>query len=269
MSEQPNKFQQPKLGNILLDKYGSKIECPNKANLHCQNDGYRSPYQGNSKPCTCICPPNTKGKKCETVTGDYYGSITCGGDVLTEGVIQSPGYPGRNPNDSCTWQIKAPIRKKVQVTFEDFSFRPRMNKPSNNYNGLCVYEHVEIRTSNMEEGDFWLVVKNSFYTAGIAVILFSPYGGSERVKRHRALPMELASVFHKYVSFSMHVLGLSISGTPKMSAIYSSIAIDLSYCDEDIPKGTQMESSSNTFLIIIRADTKGEGRGFKASVKFI
>ncbi|GFY70673.1 metalloendopeptidase [Trichonephila inaurata madagascariensis] len=177
-------------GHILFE-----VECPNKANLHCQNDGYRSPYQGNSKPCTCICPPNTKGKKCETITGDYYGSITCGGDVLTEGIIQSPGYPGRNPNESCTWQIKAPIRKRVQVTFEDFSFRPRMNKPSNNYNGLCVYEHVEIRTSNMEEGDF--------------------------------------------------------------------------YCDEDIPKGTQMESSSNTFLIIIRADTKGEGRGFKASVKFI
>ncbi|GFU55621.1 zinc metalloproteinase nas-36 [Nephila pilipes] len=185
-------FRDAKLANII---YSCDLECPNRANLHCQNDGYRSPYEGNSKPCTCVCPPNTKGKKCESVTGDYYGSVTCGGDVLTEGVIQSPGYPNRNPNESCTWQIKAPIRKRVQVTFEDFSFRPRMNKPSNNYNGLCVYEHVEIRTSNMEEGDF--------------------------------------------------------------------------YCDEDIPKGTQMESSSNTFLIIIRADTKGEGRGFKASVKFI
>ncbi|CAL1267527.1 unnamed protein product [Larinioides sclopetarius] len=185
-------FRDAKLANKI---YSCDDGCPNKGSMLCLNYGYLSPYEGNSKPCTCVCPPNTQGKKCEKITGDYYGSISCGGDINKEGIIQSPGYPSRKPNDSCTWQIKAPFGKKVQVTFEDFSFRPRMNKPANRYNGYCVYEHVEIRTSNMDEGDF--------------------------------------------------------------------------YCGEDLPKGTQMVSSSNTFLILIRADNKGQGRGLKASIKFI
>ncbi|GFU78624.1 hypothetical protein TNCV_2302351 [Trichonephila clavipes] len=37
------------------------------------------------------------------------------------------------------------------------------------------------------------------------------------VKRHRALPMKLASVFHKCVSFSIRVLGLNKESHPKMS----------------------------------------------------
>ncbi|KFM80739.1 hypothetical protein X975_11175, partial [Stegodyphus mimosarum] len=60
-----------------------------------------------------------------------------------------------------------------------------MDKPSSPYNGKCVYEQVEIRITNMDEGQI--------------------------------------------------------------------------YCGEDIQKGTVMESSSNTFLIIIRADTKAQG----------
>ncbi|GIY79540.1 zinc metalloproteinase nas-36 [Caerostris darwini] len=185
-------FRDAKLANMI---YTCDDGCPNKGKLHCQNEGYISPYKGDSKPCTCICPPNTKGQNCETVVGDYYGSIQCGGDIFKEGVIQTPGYPNRNPNESCTWNIKAPVGKRVQVTFEDFSFRSRMDKPSNKYNGYCVYEYVEIRTTNMEEGDF--------------------------------------------------------------------------YCGEDISKDTQLVSSSNTFLILIKADTKGQGRGFKAVVKFL
>ncbi|XP_055936787.1 blastula protease 10-like [Argiope bruennichi] len=185
-------FRDAKLANMM---YSCDDECPNKGSLLCQNYGYLSPYQGNSEPCTCVCPPNTQGKKCEKITGDYYGSLTCGGDIHREGIIQSPGYPSRKPNDSCTWKIQAPSGKKVRVIFEDFSFRPRMDKPSNRYNGYCVYEHVEIRTSNMDEGDF--------------------------------------------------------------------------YCGEDISEGTEMVSSSNTFLILIRADSKGQGRGLKANIKFI
>ncbi|KAF8767875.1 Bone morphogenetic protein 1 like protein [Argiope bruennichi] len=189
----------PNKGSLWLDRIipyeFHSYECPNKGSLLCQNYGYLSPYQGNSEPCTCVCPPNTQGKKCEKITGDYYGSLTCGGDIHREGIIQSPGYPSRKPNDSCTWKIQAPSGKKVRVIFEDFSFRPRMDKPSNRYNGYCVYEHVEIRTSNMDEGDF--------------------------------------------------------------------------YCGEDISEGTEMVSSSNTFLILIRADSKGQGRGLKANIKFI
>ncbi|GIX74277.1 metalloendopeptidase [Caerostris extrusa] len=180
-------FRDAKLANMI---YSCDDGCPNKGTLHCQNEGYISPYKGDSKPCTCVCPPNTKGQNCETVAlfnveGTFSKKVQYKPQVIPTG-IQMRAALGN---------IKAPVGKRVQVTFEDFSFRSRMDKPSNKYNGYCVYEYVEIRTSNMEEGDF--------------------------------------------------------------------------YCGEDISKGTQLVSSSNAFLILIKADTKGQGRGFKAVVKFI
>ncbi|GFX96211.1 hypothetical protein TNCV_2290991 [Trichonephila clavipes] len=56
-------------------------------------------------------------------------------------------------------------------------------------------------------------------TAGIAVIAVLPYSGSERVKRHHALPLKTswASAFNKYVSFSMRALCVSKDSHPKMS----------------------------------------------------
>ncbi|KAG8184405.1 hypothetical protein JTE90_004577 [Oedothorax gibbosus] len=185
-------FRDVKLANII---YSCDDDCPNKGKLQCKNEGYLSPYNKGSKSCSCVCPPNTKGKTCETVTGDYYGISVCGGEILEERTIETPGYPNRNVNESCSWQIKAPNGRRVQVTFEDFSFRPRMDKPDNKYNGFCVYEHIEIRTSNKDEGQF--------------------------------------------------------------------------YCGEDISPGTAMTSTTNHLLILIRADTKGQGRGLKARIKFV
>lgn len=49
--------------------------------------------------------------------------------------------------------MQAPVGRKVRVTFDDFSFRPRMDKPGSRYNGLCAYESVEMRTGNMDEGE--------------------------------------------------------------------------------------------------------------------
>ncbi|KFM80738.1 Blastula protease 10, partial [Stegodyphus mimosarum] len=78
-------FRDAKLANLL---YSCDDGCPNKGTLHCQNEGYLSPHRGGSKACSCVCPPNTKGKKCEVVTGDYYGAFSCGGEITQEGKIE-------------------------------------------------------------------------------------------------------------------------------------------------------------------------------------
>ncbi|XP_054712842.1 blastula protease 10-like [Uloborus diversus] len=182
-------FRDAKLANTL---YTCDDGCPNRNTLQCLNEGFLSPHRDG--PCHCVCPPNTKGKRCEKLMGDYYGNM-CGGSISEERIITTPGYPKRKANDSCTWEIKAPIGRRVEVLFEDFSFRSRMDKPNSPYHGFCVYEQIEIRTRNMDEGDF--------------------------------------------------------------------------YCGEDISPGTTLVSNSNFFLILFRADTKAEGRGLKASIKFI
>lgn len=57
--------------------YNYLEDCPNKDRVHCLNEGYLSPHKPGSKACSCVCPPNTKGKKCEIRSGDYYGNYAC------------------------------------------------------------------------------------------------------------------------------------------------------------------------------------------------
>ncbi|GIX74279.1 metalloendopeptidase [Caerostris extrusa] len=53
--------------------------------------------------------------------------------------------------------LKAPRGKRVMVTFQDFSFYPRLASRTSKgcYRGRCVTERVEIRTRNMAEGNMF------------------------------------------------------------------------------------------------------------------
>ncbi|GFU55619.1 zinc metalloproteinase nas-36 [Nephila pilipes] len=156
-------FRDAKLANKM---YSCSAFCPNLLNetQQCQNNGYMAPYNGNGKPCPCICPPGVTGEFCETVINEeYYSPPICGGNITEETTIQTPNYPDRDiPNDSCSWWIQAPRGKRVMVTFEDFSFYPRLASRTSKYRGRCVQERVEIRMKNMAEGNMYTLFLYSY-----------------------------------------------------------------------------------------------------------
>ncbi|KAG8184408.1 hypothetical protein JTE90_004580 [Oedothorax gibbosus] len=149
-------FRDAKLANSM---YSCSSLCPNlfNASQQCQNEGYLSPYNAEENACKCVCQPGTSGEFCEIVNfSSYYEPPVCGGNVTEETDIQTPGYPKRElPIDSCSWWIQAPGRKRVMVTFEDFSFAPRLDSRTSKYRGRCLQERVEIRTRNMAEGNMF------------------------------------------------------------------------------------------------------------------
>ncbi|GFU54736.1 hypothetical protein TNCV_1037811 [Trichonephila clavipes] len=55
---------------------------------------------------------------------------------------------------------------------------------------VMVGRDINTRTQSHESVGFGVWVKIYFF-AGITVIVFLPYSDSERVKRHRALPMKV------------------------------------------------------------------------------
>ena len=107
----------------------------------CKNGGFVN------EDCTCVCPPNTSGDKCETSNDSYYGDIDCGDpDVTEEGTITSPNYPGKFPkNVVCWWIIKAPKGKRVRVTITDMKMLYRYK------NGICLWDWLAIRYT----GDYY------------------------------------------------------------------------------------------------------------------
>ncbi|GFT24739.1 metalloendopeptidase [Trichonephila clavipes] len=54
-----------------------------------------------------------------------------------------------------TLEVKAPRGKRVMVTFEDFSFYPRLASRTSKYRGRCVQERVEVRIKSMSEGNMY------------------------------------------------------------------------------------------------------------------
>lgn len=147
-------FRDRKLANLM---YSCGAACPNKNELKCENEGFlfRPSNADPDEPCHCVCPKNTAGDTCEELKGSYYGEPACGGNVTSEGAIETPGFPERNePYDNgCTWWIQAPEGRVVQLTVEEFSFAPRLNKPSSRYHNRCAIERVEIRIRNRYNGD--------------------------------------------------------------------------------------------------------------------
>ena len=69
--------------------------------------------------------------------------LECGGDIEgTEGSIQSPGYPNSFAHrHSCTWRIRAPLGRKVTLTFLDLDLEPPVtfrNRTTCRYDWLMV-----------------------------------------------------------------------------------------------------------------------------------
>ncbi|XP_071034243.1 blastula protease 10-like [Parasteatoda tepidariorum] len=150
-------FRDAKLVNRM---YSCNSFCPNLFNesQQCENNGYLAPYRNDGKDCACNCPPGTSGERCENVIYDgYYSPPICGGNVTEETEIKTPGYPFRNlPIDPCSWWIQAPYGKRVMVTFDDFSFAPRLvASRASKYRNRCLQERVEIRTRSMAEGNMY------------------------------------------------------------------------------------------------------------------
>ncbi|XP_068249231.1 blastula protease 10-like isoform X1 [Palaemon carinicauda] len=84
----------------------------------CKNDGYVS------RDCTCICPPGTKGYRCERVVGEYYDELmpTCNRVIKKGGTtIQSPKYPRfEDDGTSCVYHIIAPEDHTIEIIFDFF-----------------------------------------------------------------------------------------------------------------------------------------------------
>ncbi|XP_055937204.1 blastula protease 10-like [Argiope bruennichi] len=146
-------FRDAKLINAM---YRCDAKCPNRGQV-CENGGYLGPYrEGEESPCPCICPPHTAGDRCQDIVKDYYDEPPCGGNITDETIIETPGFPERNePEMSCSWIITAPRRKEVEVEFEEFCFRERLQQQSSSFYGRCVSERVEIRNTDYYNGNFY------------------------------------------------------------------------------------------------------------------
>ncbi|XP_075537418.1 blastula protease 10-like [Dermacentor variabilis] len=153
-------FRDLKLANLM---YNCPDLCPNRRGTQCENDGFLFQPGGaaDEEPCSCVCPPNTAGERCEELTGTYYGDPVCGGNVTTAGeVIETPGFPNRDVDyEGCTWWIQAPPGQVPRLTFEEFSIEPRLDlpeeHPASTYNGQCARERLEIRTRDRYHGKMY------------------------------------------------------------------------------------------------------------------
>ncbi|KAH7947961.1 hypothetical protein HPB52_017217 [Rhipicephalus sanguineus] len=91
--------------------------------------------------------PNTEGERCERLRRSYYARPNCGGRVIREKTISSPGYPrSQRPQDGvCVWWIQAPPNNRVQLTFRAFDLYGRVRR-------FCIYDRFEIRLQSLYLG---------------------------------------------------------------------------------------------------------------------
>ncbi|CAN8021706.1 unnamed protein product, partial [Ixodes persulcatus] len=155
MGNKQLSFRDRKLANLM---YTCSDSCPNIVDLKCENEGFlfKAATAPASEPCTCVCPHNSRGERCEDLTESYYGVPSCGGNITSEGTFETPGFPNRDVNyESCTWWIQAPEGQVAQLTFDEFSFASRLDAPSNKYDGKCVIERVEVRLRDRYRGEMY------------------------------------------------------------------------------------------------------------------
>lgn len=129
-------FRDRRKANYL---YQCDAACTNKP--QCRNEGFVD------QSCKCVCPPNTEGELCERLRRSYYARPNCGGRVIREKTIMSPGHPTRQrPEDGvCVWWIQAPANRKVQLTFRAFDLYGRIRR-------FCIYDRFEIRLQSLYLG---------------------------------------------------------------------------------------------------------------------
>lgn len=164
-------FRDKKLVNLL---YKCASNCSSDTELKCLNEGFLS--QG----CSCVCPPNTTGKSCETVlAADYYDSLSCGEFITREGSVISTTSQ-RNESLNCVWIIQAPQDKVVQLTLQDFSLHPRgdLSRLSILPNGppdmKCINESLEVRLDDPFDGTFFCgsdLKKGSILTSTLSRVI--------------------------------------------------------------------------------------------------
>ncbi|XP_063596673.1 blastula protease 10-like [Penaeus indicus] len=108
----------------------------------CENGGYLG------SNCACKCPPGTSGSTCADITGSYYPTPVCGGNITAATTIKTPNYPYKFPRGTnCVWWIRAPDECQYPiVTVNDFSLFRRAS------NGQCVWDRLEVRTDSLYSG---------------------------------------------------------------------------------------------------------------------
>ena len=145
-------FRDKKIMHLM---YKCSAHCP--SNITCFSEGFLS------QNCSCVCPPNTSGKFCETSTAtDYYDAVdpnTCGGFLHEEGdIISTPS--SRQQSLNCAWIIEAPPDKVVQLTIQAFLLHPRSDISRMSIatdappDYKCVNESLEVRLNDPYDGRF-------------------------------------------------------------------------------------------------------------------
>ena len=154
-------FKDIKVINII---YECQNKCPKEDLARgCENGGYMVPYKTpDFSRCICLCPNGFEGSRCEDSVMsskkedyglEYYGGPRCGNQNITrECTIRTSGFPSRKKlTPGCSWWIQAPEGMRVQVDFDEFSFR--QTDSIGVVEDKCIFEKVEIRTRNRYDPD--------------------------------------------------------------------------------------------------------------------
>ncbi|XP_047485480.1 low choriolytic enzyme-like [Penaeus chinensis] len=132
----------------------------------CENGGYLGPN------CACKCPPGTSGSTCADITGSYYPTPVCGGNITEATTIKTPNHPYKFPKGTnCVWWIHAPDECQYPIiTVNDFSLFMRAS------NGKCAWDRLEVRTDSLYTGSEYcasdLAAGAKISTSGQDIILY-------------------------------------------------------------------------------------------------